>query len=155
MSEYTPGEDPSETAARIRRVASDVRDDLAQNTASVRDAAENERRHARRRDWILGVMLAVVLLGEGYGFWQRTFKIGPSVEDTNQAVNHTIATLETRNASLEETVDQATFILTEQAVPAFFYMADQLRAAGLNPPEVLLDAASPPFEEQQQDDGTP
>lgn len=90
---------------------------------------------------ILIAFMSLVLLAQSVQY----LAIRDITSSTNEAVTKTIPNLERQVARLEEQVKDAEYILTMQAVPAIVSMAQQLREAGIDPPEVLLNPDSPPF----------
>ena len=80
------------------------------------------------------VILIIVGLIVGFTAW----RVETVASDTNRLVREELR-------EKDNIISQQQFILEEQATPAIIYMLNQMKAAGLDTPIVLLNPHCPPF----------
>lgn len=103
----------------------------------------------RIRDWTYQHYLLIGYLAIFVALLVTLIELRNAIHEQKRISADTNRIVKTEIPKLEKQLADATYIITLQAVPAITRMSAQLKAAGLEPPLVLLSPTCPPFVEQQ------
>lgn len=101
---------------------------------------------------LLLVFLAIQALAFTLGFLvvqSQGDDIADVTKSTNTAVTKTIPALQAQVDQLQKAVNDAAYILTQQAVPAILDYQALLDASGVPHRQVILEASQPPYAQQE------
>lgn len=123
---------------------------LAEGVGALRVSIDAEREAKRRGNRILLWGVAVLMLvGWGLVVLFAFLRSGVNdtkhiAKDTNRLVGETVVDRDARIENLETLIYQATWVLTDQAVPALTGMCEQIKSLGGECPTVILDPEKAP-----------